>query len=69
MKLSGRNKLKGTVKSVELSGVMARVIIDIGGGNEVTSIITSEAASELGLETGKTVTALIKATSVMVMDS
>ena len=69
MKLSGRNKLKGTVKSVELSGVMARVIIDIGGGNEVTSIITSESANELGLETGRAVTALIKATSVMVMDS
>jgi molybdopterin-binding protein len=69
MKLSGRNKLKGTVKSVELSGVMARVVIDIGCGNEVTSIITNESANELGLETGKTVTALIKATSVMVMDS
>ena len=37
MKLSARNQLKGTVISVEKGPVSAKVKIDIGSGNVITS--------------------------------
>ena len=43
-----------------------QVTIDVRG-QEITSIITSDAARSLGLEVGAPVYALIKATEVMVI--
>ncbi len=37
------------------------------GGNTMTALITRESADELGLETGQEVTALVKATDVMLL--
>lgn len=65
MKLSTRNQLQGTVKAVEHQGLMAKVVLDIGG-QTITAIITSDAANELGLKVGDTASALIKATSVSI---
>ena len=57
--------LKGTVIDVRKDTVAAQVQVDIGGGNVVTSTITSDSANRLGLENGKTVTVVIKASDVM----
>jgi molybdopterin-binding protein len=64
MELSTRNQLPGTVKSVALGGIMAEVVVDIGG-NEIVAAITRGSAEQLGLAEGDTVTVLIKATEVM----
>jgi molybdopterin-binding protein len=66
--ISGRNKLAGTVTRVRISGLMAEVVLDIGG-QSLTSIITSAAARELRLRPGASAVALIKATEVMVFRS
>jgi len=66
--ISGRNKLSGTVLRVRISGLMAEVVLDIGG-QALTAIITSEAARELRLRPGASAIALIKATEVMVFRS
>ena len=66
--ISGRNKLSGTVVRVRLSGLMAEVILDLGG-QQLTAIITSAAARELRLRPGAQAVALIKATEVMVFRS
>jgi molybdopterin-binding protein len=66
MKLSTRNQIKGKVTQVEKGTVMAKVKIDIGGGNVITSTITMDAVNDLKLEKGDDVTALIKASSVMI---
>lgn len=66
MTLSTRNQLKATVKSVEKQGLMAQVAMDVGG-QSITAIITSQAVDDLGLKEGESATALIKATSVMIM--
>ena len=66
MKLSTRNQIKGKVALIEKGKVMARVKIDIGGGNVITSTITMDAVNDLKLEKGDDVTALIKASSVMI---
>jgi molybdopterin-binding protein len=65
-KTSARNKLKGVIKSVTISGVIAEVVIELKGGQEVVSIITKGSVKQLGLKEGDEVYAIIKATSVMV---
>ena len=64
MQISIRNKLLGTIKEIKLGKVMAEVVIATGG-QEIVSVITKDAAEEMGLNVGDTVTALIKSTSVM----
>jgi molybdopterin-binding protein len=64
--ISGRNKLFGKITEVRYDGLLAQVSIDIGG-QTITSIITSDAARDLGLKKGVSVYALVKATEVMVI--
>jgi molybdopterin-binding protein len=65
MKLSARNRLKGTIIEVKKGTTTAHVWIEVGG-QTITASITNEAVAELKLEKGKTAYAIIKATSVMV---
>ena len=65
MKLSARNVIKGKVLDVKEGMVMAKVRVDIGGGNVITSLISTEAVKELGVRPGEDIHVLIKATSVM----
>ena len=62
--LSARNKLRGKVVVVKVDGLLAQVIIDVGG-QFVSSIITSDSCRELGLKPGVAACALFKATEVM----
>lgn len=66
MKVSARNTLKGTVKSVFTGSVNDEVIIEVAPGVEVAAIITKTSAENLGLAVGKEVYAVIKASDVMV---
>ena len=63
--LSARNRFPGTVRSVEVEGVMALVEIE-AGPFRVTAAVTRDAVEELGLAPGVEATAAVKATSVMV---
>ena len=65
MKLSARNVLQGRVKSVQHGAVNSEVIVQLPGGVEIVSIITKTAAQNLGLNEGKQVYAIIKATNVI----
>lgn len=64
--ISGRNQLVGRVIKLEIEGLLAKVVLDVGG-QTVTSVITREAARDLGLKVGVTAAALIKATEVMII--
>jgi molybdopterin-binding protein len=64
--ISGRNQLVGRVVEVRVQGLLAQVKLSIGG-QQITSIITADAARELGLKPGETAAALIKATEVMIL--
>jgi molybdopterin-binding protein len=66
MKISARNVLKGTVKTVTHGSVNTEVVLDIGGGVEVVSIITKNSAEHLGLTPGLEAYAVIKASNVLV---
>lgn len=65
MRISARNQITGTVQSVKTGDVMAEVVVQLKGGDQITSAITAESARRLGLAAGKTVTVLIKSTEVM----
>ena len=64
MKISARNQLKGTVQSITRGEAIANVAIDVAGQRLVASI-TVEAVEELGLSEGSQVTAVVKASDVM----
>jgi molybdopterin-binding protein len=64
-KASARNRLTGIVTRVQLDGVMAQVDVQ-AGPFRVVSLMTREAAEELGLEPGTLVVASAKATTVTV---
>lgn len=64
MPISARNQITGTVTSITRGEAIANVEIDAGGQRIVASI-TTEGATELGLTEGKEVTAIIKASDVI----
>ncbi len=65
MKISARNQLPGTVKTVTEGAVMSEVVVDVEGGHEIVAAITAESARRLGLKPGAHVVAVIKSTEVM----
>ncbi len=62
---SARNRFTGLVTRVVADGVMAQVELQCGP-YRVVSLMSSEAATELGLEPGSLATAVVKATNVIV---
>ena len=65
MKLSARNQLPGTVTGINQGEAIANVVLDVAGQRLVASI-TVEAVAELGLKEGSAVTAIVKASDVMI---
>jgi molybdopterin-binding protein len=65
MRISARNQLRGKVLEITSGEAIANVAIDVAGQRLVASI-TVEAARELGLKEGDDVTAIVKASDVIV---
>jgi len=65
MRTSARNHLGGTVTSVTIGAVMAEVVVNVDGVS-VVAVITKESAERLSLAEGSKVSAIIKATDVMI---
>jgi len=66
MKMSARNLLQGTVKQITTGDVNSEVVLELPGGQEVVSVITTQSVKRLGLEVGKPASAFIKASNVMI---
>jgi len=66
VKMSTRNRLPGTITEVTKGEAAAKVSLQVGD-NHIVALITRESADELGLEVGQEVTALVKATDVMIL--
>jgi len=64
--ISGRNQLVGRVTEIRMDGLIAQVRLSIGG-QQITSIITTDAIREMRLKVGDTASALIKSTEVMIV--
>jgi molybdopterin-binding protein len=66
MEISARNKMKGTIEEITLGSVMAKVKINIGNENVISSVVTIESVTDLGLSVGDVVYAIVKSTEVMI---
>jgi molybdopterin-binding protein len=62
---SARNRFRGIVTKVTRDGVMAQVELQ-SGPHRVVSLMSREAADELGLEPGVVAVAAVKSTNVVV---
>jgi molybdopterin-binding protein len=65
MRLSARNQIRARVTGITRGEATANVEMDAGGVRLVASI-TIEAANELGLAAGSEVTAIVKASDVII---
>lgn len=65
-RISGRNQLVGRVIDIKVSGFLAQVTLSIGG-QQITSIITTDAVREMRLKKGEIAAALVKSTEVMIV--
>jgi molybdopterin-binding protein len=66
MKISARNVLKGTVKSIAKQGGASEVVIEVADGVEIASITSQGAIDDLGLKVGQEAFAVFDATNTMV---
>lgn len=65
MKASARNQWIGQVISVHLGAVTAEIVVGLRGGSEIVATMTVDSAKRLGLENGKDVIVLVKASMVI----
>jgi molybdopterin-binding protein len=66
LKLSARNQIAGTIKTVMPGATTSHVTIEVSPTVTITASITNEAVAELGLKPGMQAIAVIKASDVMV---
>ena len=64
MALSARNHLLGTIDEIVWGDVVVHVTVRVGE-HIIDSVITRRSADEMALKKGNTVTAVVKATEVM----
>jgi molybdate transport system regulatory protein len=69
MRTSARNAFRGRVSVVTDGAVNAEVVVDIGQGLQIVAVITRRSVQDLGLAAGVAVTALIKASFVVLIEA
>lgn len=65
MDLSTRNRLRARITDIKSDNIMSELVLDVGG-QEMVSTITTGSVNRLGLKVGDDITALVKASSVMI---
>lgn len=65
MKLSARNRLKGSIKQITPGTLNSEVVLEVAPGVEMVAMITKASKERLGLEVGQEVYAVIKASHIM----
>lgn len=66
LNISARNKFQGKIESINTGEINSEVIIDIGGSDKIASVITSSSINNLNLNKGVEVSAIIKASDIMI---
>jgi molybdopterin-binding protein len=65
--LTARNQLRGTVISITSDGLLSEVVLRLGDGQEIVSVVTRNSIRRLGLKKDQEAMAVIKATEVMLL--
>ena len=66
MNLSARNQLKGKILKVDEGLITSKVMLDLGNGNVISTIISKDVIADLDLKPGDTAFAIIKSTEVII---
>ena len=66
VRLSARNQLAGKVTRVVRGAINSEVVLELPGGGSVAAVITNQSVQTLGIASGSAVTALFKASSVII---
>jgi molybdate transport system regulatory protein len=66
IRISARNRLRGTIASIVPGAVNCEVRLQLNGGRIIVAIVTNEGLKELDLAEGSDCTALIKASHVLI---
>ncbi|MCD4758597.1 MAG: TOBE domain-containing protein [Arcobacteraceae bacterium] len=66
LNISARNKFQGTITDISLGEINSEVLVDIGNGDKIASVITKNATGSLDLKVGDSVSAIIKSSDVMI---
>lgn len=64
-RLSARNQLTGKISRVTPGAINCEVVLELPGGGSIAAVITNESAQVLALNVGGEVTAVFKASSVI----
>jgi molybdate transport system regulatory protein len=67
MKISARNIFQGKITEIKSGAVNSEVDVSLGGSDKIVAMVTNSSVQGLGLTTGKTVSTLTKASSVLVL--
>lgn len=65
IEISARNRLRGTISHLRFDGLMAEVVLNVGG-QELVSVITRSSAERMRLRVGDEAFAVMKSTEVMI---
>jgi molybdate transport system regulatory protein len=66
MKISAKNVFSGTVCDIVRDISVARVVLQLKSGNQMTAVVSTDSVDALGLEVGTPAYAMVKASSVMI---
>ena len=66
LKLSAANSLKGRVIEAKIGSVNAEIVLEISNHQTLTSIITKESAMQMRIGVGDELTAIIKASQIII---
>lgn len=66
LNISARNKFQGTITNMQIGEINAQLYINIGNNDMVVSVITLNSVRALGIKMGMSVSAIIKASDVMI---
>ena len=66
LRLSAANQLKGKITAVKEGAINAEIDVRTAGGENLSAIVTNSSVKNLALAVGDEVTAIIKATQIIV---
>ncbi len=66
LSISARNKIQGVIDSINKGEINSEVILDIGNGDNIASVITTSSIEKLGLKKGSHTSAIIKASDIII---
>lgn len=66
LNISARNKFQGTILNMQIGEINAQLYINIGNNDVVVSVITLNSVRALNIKMGMSVSAIIKASDVII---